>query len=83
MKDHSDEVWMVKFSPEGNYLASIAKNYEMIIWTFDIDTLRTTLVNYYKRLSNNRPNYNCRNTKKKRYTIKKLPVSAGVMILVE
>ena len=38
------QVWQVKFSPDGNHIASISKNCELCIWNFNNDTLAITLV---------------------------------------
>lgn len=52
LKDHSDEVWIVKFSPDGNHIATVAKNYDMYVWDFDNENLKAKL--RYKKRKNPR-----------------------------
>eukprot|EP01016_Furgasonia_blochmanni_P001966 TRINITY_DN1077_c0_g1_i7.p1 TRINITY_DN1077_c0_g1~~TRINITY_DN1077_c0_g1_i7.p1 ORF type:complete len:683 (+),score=130.07 TRINITY_DN1077_c0_g1_i7:1-2049(+) len=43
LNEHVDEIWLLKFSPDGNYLASVAKNMMLIVWEFDPETFMMKL----------------------------------------
>lgn len=40
LAEHCDEVWFCKWSPNGRYLATGSKDYTVIIWEFDPETLQ-------------------------------------------
>jgi len=40
LHDHCDEVWFCKWSPNGRLLASGSKDYTVIIWELDTDTMQ-------------------------------------------
>jgi WD40 repeat protein len=39
LRDHTDEVWIVKFSHDGNHIASVSKNNELRVWQFNNITM--------------------------------------------
>jgi len=39
LRDHTDEVWIVKFSHDGNHIASVSKNNELRVWQFNNNTM--------------------------------------------
>jgi len=41
LAEHCDEVWFCKWSPNGRYLATGSKDYTVIIWEFDPETMTT------------------------------------------
>lgn len=43
LKDHNEEVWIVKFSRNGNMFSTVAKNKTIIIWNFDIREIKTKI----------------------------------------
>ena len=39
IEKNRDEVWIIKFSPDGNFFVSAAKNQKIMIFRFDGQTL--------------------------------------------
>ena len=43
LKEHNEEVWIVKFSRAGNMFSTVAKNRTIIIWNFDLQEIKAKL----------------------------------------
>ena len=38
LADHSDEVWMIEWSPDGTKLASCGKDHKVVIWELKVSS---------------------------------------------
>lgn len=42
-REHKDEIWAAKFSPDGSKFVSVCQNLDMVIWALNLDTLQMSV----------------------------------------